>query len=267
MVEPFYSQRSLHVEIYAARTAGMPAIEGDGEFYLELARSVPGPPLELGCGAGRLLVSLAREGIEVTGLDRSQPMLEVAAEFVALLPAEVQQLVHLVAGDMTNFELGREFGLIYVAFRSFMMLTTPEEQRACLDRCLAQLVPGGLLAIDIFDPRLDRLTPEYEVSEPIGMGLIPHPKTFNLVSVEVIDRTNDPVNQVFEEHWRFTEGSRDGNILRREVESLRMRWTYRNEMRYLLELAGFEVLAEYSDYFKSPPAYGKEQIWVARKPG
>ncbi len=45
-----------------------------------------------------------------------------------------------------------------------------------------------------------------------------------------------------------------------------MSWIYRREMRYLFELTGFEVLAEYSDFAKSPPAYGKEQIWVARKP-
>lgn len=244
----------------------MPAIEGDAEFYLELAQTAPGPALELGCGTGRLLLSLAREGIEVTGLDRSKAMLEMAAEFVARAPEIVQQRIHLAAGDMTNFDLGRQFGLIYIAFRSFMMLTTPELQRACLDRCLAHLRPGGLLAIDIFDPQLDRLMPDYEVPAPVGLGLIPHPKTFNLVSVEVVSRTNDTVNQVFEECWRFTEGTRDGTILRREEESLRMRWTYRTEMRYLLELAGFEVLAEYSDYFKSPPAYGKEQVWVARKP-
>ena len=37
------------------------------------------------------------------------------------------------------------------------------------------------------------------------------------------------------------------------------------EMRYLFELTGFEVVAEYSDLFRSPPAYGKEQLWVLRK--
>jgi hypothetical protein len=28
--------------------------------------------------------------------------------------------------------------------------------------------------------------------------------------------------------------------------------------------AGFDPVAEYSDYARSAPAYGKEQIWVAR---
>jgi hypothetical protein len=36
-------------------------------------------------------------------------------------------------------------------------------------------------------------------------------------------------------------------------------------MRYLFELTGFEVVAEYSDFFRSLPAHGKEQLWVLQK--
>ncbi|MBK9545801.1 MAG: class I SAM-dependent methyltransferase [Dehalococcoidia bacterium] len=78
MAEPFYSRPSLHVEIYATRSASMPVVEGDIDFYLELARNAPGPALELGCGTARVALPLALEGIHVTGLDLSQPMLDVA---------------------------------------------------------------------------------------------------------------------------------------------------------------------------------------------
>ena len=37
-------------------------------------------------------------------------------------------------------------------------------------------------------------------------------------------------------------------------------------MRYLLELCGYEVEAEHGDYFGGPPVYGREQVWVARRP-
>src|SRR5206468_293061 len=36
----------------------------------------------------------------------------------------------------------------------------------------------------------------------------------------------------------------------------------RSEMRYLLELLGFEVVADYGDFRGGPPAYGREQVWV-----
>ena len=53
--------------------------------------------------------------------------------------------------------------------------------------------------------------------------------------------------------------------MRDEEEDLTLHWTYRYELRHLLELEGFEPLSEASDYAGSPPAYGREQIWVARK--
>ena len=42
-----------------------------------------------------------------------------------------------------------------------------------------------------------------------------------------------------------------------------LRWTWRWELRHLLELCGFVVVAEYSDFARSGPAYGKELIVVA----
>lgn len=260
----FYSRPSLNVELYAGRTAALPVVEGDVEFYLQLARSAPGPALELGCGTGRIALPLARAGIEITGLDLSRAMLDVAAERLAIEDADVTGRATFVRGDMTDFDLGRQFGLVYIAFRSFMMLSTPEEQRRCLEAAHRHLAPGGTLAIDLFDPLLDRLVPGLMPESWTSMGNYPHPDTFNLVRIEVADRMSDPLTQVFEETWRFTEVDRSGYVLRQEEEVLRMRWTYRHEMRYLLELCGFEVLAEYSDYFRSPPAYGKEQVWVAK---
>jgi hypothetical protein len=54
-------------------------------------------------------------------------------------------------------------------------------------------------------------------------------------------------------------------IAREEEEESTLRSTYRNEMRHLLELEGSGPLSEQSDYDGSPPAYGQEQFWLARK--
>jgi hypothetical protein len=73
------------------------------------------------------------------------------------------------------------------------------------------------------------------------------------------------VNQVRHDLWRYRALAEDGTIAEEEVLELSLRWTYRWEMRHLLRLAGFIVEAEFSDFAGSPPAYGKEQIWVAHK--
>ena len=82
----------------------------------------------------------------------------------------------------------------------------------------------------------------------------------------VLDRVNDPVRQRFTEHWEFAELDELGHAIRADVEALTLRWTFRHEMRHLLVRAGFEPVAEYSDYAGSPPAYAQGAD-LGRPPG
>ena len=100
---------------------------------------------------------------------------------------------------------------------------------------------------------------------PPPRGETRHPKTGNRVAIEVAWQENDPLLQVLRSRMRLTEFGADGAILRQEEEGLELRWTYRQEMRYLLELTGFAIEEEVSDFSGAAPAYGKEQIWVARR--
>ena len=263
MATSFYERPGLNIELYPER-----AWKHDIPFYVARAKAAPGPVLELGSGPGRVCIPIAEAGCEITGLELSSAMLAAAEERRVSLPADVQAGLRFVQGNMANFQLGETFQLVIIAFRSFQMLLLPEEQRDCL-RCVHQhLEPGGKLIIDVFDPLLHLAVPgriEEQPEERDAEREAVHPLTGNPVSIVVETRENDAVRQVLEETWRFREYDTDGNVLRDEREVLRMRWSYRYEMRHLLELAGFQVEAEYSDFDESPPAYGKEQIWVARK--
>jgi hypothetical protein len=83
----------------------------------------------------------------------------------------------------------------------------------------------------------------------------------------VLGRLNDSLRQMFTERLRIEESDEQGRTIASEETSWSFRWVTRQEMRYLFELTGFEVVAEYSDFFRSPPAYGAEQLWVVRKIG
>jgi hypothetical protein len=144
------------------------------------------------------------------------------------------------------------------------MLLTVDQQRRALGCIHAHLRAGGQLIVDIFDPLYDLLAAE-RFTPPREFPAIRNAVTGHAVTVTVPDRVNDHVRQIAVERWCFREVATDGTIVREEEEHLELRWIFRYEMQHLLEVCGFVVEEEFSDYRGAPPSYGKEQILVARR--
>jgi SAM-dependent methyltransferase len=262
-----YAGRTLHVRSYDTMNSGeRPVVRGDASFYLGLARRVGGEVLEIGVGTGRVALQMAAAGVSITGLDASPDMLALAAAKAAR--EGVTERIRLVCADMRAFELGRgqfglidQFGLIIVPFRAFQLLLTPEDQLIALVCFRRHLRPGGLLALHLFDPDLQFLLPG--AKGPIDRQIGVDRDTGHPVEAVLETARFDHVSQVRHDLWRYRLFALDGAVLEEEALELSLRWTYRWEMRHLLQLAGFAVEAEFSDFAGSPSAYGKEQIWVA----
>lgn len=263
-MKSFYMEKGLNAETYDVYHESMGPLEGDIEFYKSWARRMKGPVLEIGCGTGRILLEIAKTGIKIVGLDLSKAMLRILDSKRLSLPVEIRNLVSLVNADMTEFNLRREFPLIIIPFRAWQVILTPENQRRSLLAIRQHLTDEGRLIIDIFDPRLDFCLPGKRDMSSLDRK-IKHPKSGNDILTRIPEHFNDTLNQVINEKWEFTELDAKGNVLRVEEEDLKIRWTYRWEMRHLFELTGFKVENEYSDFKGSPPDYGKEQLWVVRK--
>jgi SAM-dependent methyltransferase len=261
---PLYAS-DLGTEVYDAvtelRIAGS-AVEGDVDFFRSLAARTGGPILDVGCGTGRVSAALAGDGYEVVGMDLSPAMLGQAHARRGTLPPPVAARLSFVEGDMTGFDLGRTFALIVVPYRVFQFALTESAQRSTLAALRRHLAPAGELVLDLFDPRLDLCLPGAE--PPQIIEVVRHPLTGADVRIESLERANDPLSQTFAEVSQTTELDAAGRVLRSVHETLSLRWTYRWEMRHLLELSGLEVVAEFGDFKGGPPAYGREQVLVVR---
>jgi SAM-dependent methyltransferase len=259
----FYDEAgTLFVEAYDAfYSSASPQIAGDVAFYEGLARQTGGPVLEVACGTGRIALSLAAAGLEVTGVDRSGAMLTIAQRKVAGLPASVRDHLTLVDQDMSELSLSRRFGFIFVAFRSFQHLLTIDLQKRTLEAMRHHLDGNGRLALHLFDPRLDLMVDD-KGTVPGHSGT--HPATGRRYVGEVLLTRLDHLEQVRRDLWRYREIGADGEVLAEDAREMALRWTYRWELHHLLKLCGFMVEAEYSDFAGSAPVYGKELIVVAR---
>jgi len=265
---PFYGADGIHSACYDALHAetfapGTPLAE-DAAWYAARARERGGPVLEGAVGTGRVAWEIARAGIEVVGCDASPAMLARAGGKRASTPAEARGRASFERGDLREFDLGRRFPLAIVPFRSFQCLLEREEQARSLACFRRHLEPGGRLVIHLFGPNYAFLVPGARPPRERLQDVV-HPDRGTRVEITIGAREIDPVAQVFREVWSFRELDAAGALVLEESETLRMRWTFRFEMLHLLERAGFEVEAEYSDFRGSPPAYAREQVFVARR--
>ena len=140
---PFYDWEN-------ARTLG----RQDIGFWQRIAREAEGPALELGCGTGRISVPLARSGVSLVGIDRSDPMLGRAARRVELLRRRrgsgARPQVSLVRGDIRNLPFADgSFNLVLAPYGVLQSLLRERDLTATLAAVSRALAPGGMFGIDL----------------------------------------------------------------------------------------------------------------------
>jgi SAM-dependent methyltransferase len=262
-VDPYYADE-LGVATYDLLTATSSiAAAADAAFYEACARRFGDPVLELAVGTGRVAWHLADAGLRVVGIDLSAAMLELAARHGAARPAAVRERVTLHQADMASFALASAFPLAIIPYSAFQHLLTPDRQRAALTCIRRHLLPGGHLVVDVFDPLLEHCIPHAASPMPDREAI--DPASGNLIRRRTIARRCDPLRQTIAETFRLEIVSGSGEVIAETETSFAVRWACRQEMAYLFELSGFEVVEQYSDFERAPPAYGQRQIWVVRR--
>ena len=123
--------------------------DDDIPFYLELSKRAEGRVLELCCGTGRITITLSQQGIDITGLDFTESMLQRAREKATGLP------LSFVKGDMRSFAIEESFKLIFIPFNSLQNTYTLEDLEGIFTCIKKHLSPGGIFAFDVFNPKVD----------------------------------------------------------------------------------------------------------------
>jgi SAM-dependent methyltransferase len=93
------------------------------EKILALVGHKDGVVLDLCCGPGRPSIALAKRGIQVTGVDRSEFLLNKAKAEAAKLNLEIE----FVLEDMRRFVRKRAFSLVLNIFTSFGYFDNKED--------------------------------------------------------------------------------------------------------------------------------------------
>jgi SAM-dependent methyltransferase len=228
----------------------------------QFAERCGSPILELACGTGRALIPLIRQGYQVTGVDLSPAMLEVARR--KLTAEGLTGRATLVAQDMRELSLEGRFNLAFVAVNSFMHLLSMDDQLDALGRIHQHLNPGGLLLLDLFNPDLGRLL-DFRGQVTLDK-VMTDPDTGHHLTKSSTEKV-DLGQQIIQVTYIVDEVDGQGQV-QRTLFPFSIRYLFRYELELLLRHAGFVVEAIYGSYdLDEFSGDSQKMIAVARRPG
>jgi ubiquinone/menaquinone biosynthesis C-methylase UbiE len=256
------SANQLYAQLYDVWVPDWP---GEVDFYRELILHSPlkmDGVLEVACGTGRITMRLAKEGVEITGLDLSPELLEIArGKSVGMSNVE------WVLGDLRTFEIGKQFGFVISPGHSFQFMTTPDDQVKCLEQIKRHLVPDGFLVIHLDHQDLGWLADLLKREKPVfeKSSLLTHPTTQQNFR-RSFAWTFEPATQNTTIQLNWEEIRENGDVVQIwEMELKRLHCVFRFEMEHLLKRVGFSIEAVYGDFFKGELTNDSgHMIWVAR---
>lgn len=202
------------------------AIEPAVDILAELAGD--GRAVEFAVGTGRIALPLAERGVEVHGIDFSEPMLAELRE------KRGADRVSLTVGDMTTIRLCDDASLVYLVFNTITNLRTQSSQVACFANAAAHLAPGGRFLIENGVPQLRGL-PRGETIRPFDVS--PGHLGF--------DEYVDLVDQISVSHHYFIDGGRVRTV------SSAFRYVWPSELDLMARLAGMQLESRWADWHRT----------------
>jgi len=124
---------------------------GADQAYCARLADDAGSVLDLGCGTGLFLATLARQqpGKTLTGADPAAAMLEIARTRPG------GDVVTWIEADARTLRLDRTFDLIVLTGHAFQVFLTEEDRRAVLTTIAVHLAPEGQFVFDSRNPRAE----------------------------------------------------------------------------------------------------------------
>jgi SAM-dependent methyltransferase len=230
-------------ETYGERVADVydewytpPNTQGECDFLAELAAG--GRALELGIGTGRVALPLAARGVEVHGIDSSPAM-------VAQLRAKPGGSdIPVVVGDMADVPVDGMFGLVFIVFNTFFMLTSQAEQIRCLRNIAPHLAPGGRFVLHAFVPDISRIERGQDLSvREAGLDRVRLDATVYDSLAQRLDTTQV---RITEDGVRFVHA--------------KLRFAFPPELDLMAQLAGLELEARWSSFLRAP--FGRDSAFA-----
>ncbi|HAH97239.1 MAG TPA: hypothetical protein DHD79_04415 [Firmicutes bacterium] len=229
----------------------------DIPFYLSLARQhcgTGGRILDIGCGTGRILLQLLRNGYQADGLD-------ISAQMLSLTKAKLQAAnleTALYQGDMRTLDslgLTVKYHLVIIPYASMIYMLEDSDRLAVFRGVYNLLEHGGILAFD-FDAGQN----EIGISKPwISLQAIDKDQGRSILRIAQMHGISPNLRCIAQITWLNTENQGKIVVSCEEESSISA-----PHMQELLAQAGFSVTKMAGDYHGQPYSGGELCLITAR---
>ncbi len=211
----------------------------------------PALVLDLGCGTGRMTVELAKRGYDMTGVDISPEMLDVA-RCAAEREGLSDKMLWLLQ-DMREFELYGTVDLTISCLDCINHITKPKDLDKVLSLVHNYLIPDGLFIFDI--------NGKYKF-ESIYADRAYTMETESSVCIWQNDYNEK--SKLCDFYITLFEEQSDGRYERYEDLQRERMYTIAEMKRHLIK-CGFEFIGAYSDFEFNSASDKDERIYIAAR--
>ena len=222
-------------------------------FYVDLARRVGGPVLELACGSGIVALPVARAGLHVTGIDLSEPMLRHAQHKAAT--EGLQGMTRWMHGNAmrTQVEGDSRFRFVFITGNAFQAFLTTADQEALLANVKRHLHPDGVFAFETRNPTGNDLS-DIEQEEPWDSFTNTAGQRVTLTGTQHFDASRQLM------HWTTFRRWHDVTAQQCTTTRIACKFTLPAELDALLQHCVFEVTERHGDWDRSAFTARSEHI-------
>ncbi len=205
--------------------------------------------LDLGCGTGRMTLELASRGYDMTGIDCSPEMLDIARN----LAEEEGRDVLWLCQDMREFELYGTVDAAVCCLDCLNHLTTLEDLKKCLSLVHNYLIPDGVFVFDI--------------NGKFKFENIYADRTYAMEedgAVCIWQNYYDDESRLCDFYITLFKEEADGRYERYDDEQTERMYTL-SEIKSALAETGMEFIGAYSDFDFNEGSDLSERIYIAAK--
>lgn len=227
----------------------------DVPFWRRVAADAHGLVVELGCGTGRITTPIAKSGVDIVGVDRSQPMLDLARTRTSRTSRtpRTPRTISFVRADIRQLPFrDRSISMVLAPYGVLQSLTRERDLTQTLESVARVLPRGATFGIDLVPdvPNWREYDNKVQLRGRTRDGV-------HLTLVESVQQDRRRSVTTFEQEYVERRGRRET----RHRFALTFRTLSVPQMSNRLERAGFRIEAVLGDY-RGRPWDERSDVWI-----